>query len=92
MLPGLYSRRRCEERGDDMTDDRQSTIGNLQSSVALVSRKDVMRMLGIGKHKLRTLVECGVLTPVHYDIGEDGRPKDRAVFKLRDVEAVVGRN
>lgn len=73
-----------------MTDNRQSKIENRQSP--LVSRKDVMRMLGIGKHKLRTLVECGVLTPVHYDIGEDGRPKDRAVFKLRDVEAVVGRN
>lgn len=57
----------------------------------LMTRKEVMAALGIGKHKMATLLDCGVLTPRHFKIDEEGRPLDRAVFRQEEVEAIVGR-
>jgi len=57
----------------------------------LMTRKEVMAVIGIGRDKLRTLGECGLLTPVHLVIDEHGRPLDRAMFKRMDVERIIGR-
>jgi hypothetical protein len=56
----------------------------------LVTRKDVMRVLGIGGWKMRSLVKCGVLTPVHHVVDEHGRPLDRAMYRKSELEAVAG--
>ncbi len=62
----------------------------MMTTQVMVSRKDVMRVLGIGKDKLRTMIECGVITPVHHRIDEQGKPLDRAMFKKQDLDAVAG--
>jgi hypothetical protein len=63
----------------------------IMGDALMLTRKDVLQALGISKTKLRTLVEAGVLAPVHLVIDETGRPRDRALFKRGDVEAIVGR-
>jgi len=55
-----------------------------------MSRKEVMAVLGVGRRKLETLIDCGLLTPRHARIDETGRPRDRAFFRTQEVEAIMG--
>jgi hypothetical protein len=78
------------ETGWDLVDLVDRIDGGKEAVVRLMTRKEVMAALGVGKHKLATLVDCGCLTPRHFKIDEKGRPLDRAVFRREEVEAIVG--
>ena len=57
----------------------------------MLTRKEVLRALGVSAWKLRSLVTAGVLSPVHLVIGENGKPHDRAMYRRGDIEAIAGR-